>query len=438
MDEMAVVDDALPEFRCGDPVVGPTLALRRNPLTTLIEPYRRFGRIFRTRLLGRSVVVLAGTDANEFAWRDADQWAWDSSGAVFRDQFGPNALTQMDGAPHAAKRRQLAPAFRERAVQKQAECMARVWVDAMAAHDGEVVDLRGLCERLAAKMTGQALLRADMPDGAEDDIARLDDELASGSALGSVRRALTVRPAQRARRRALRAQLTDLVRARRDDWSGDDLVSEILRGLPHGAPIPPVEELLVDVVLLLHAGCVPVAHQVLWTLLLLQSRPEWCAELRAELATWSPGSPVTCTAHPKLRATVLESSRLRPAIPFSLRVAARDLMFSSRRIPAGAAVLHAATLTHFLDEVYDDPMAFHPERFLDGSGPPRFAHGTFGGGPHACLGQPLALAQLALAVATVTRHAELVPFGPVSLRARFDGVATPVERSLPVKIVFRS
>jgi hypothetical protein len=45
---------------------------------------------------------------------------------------------------------------------------------------------------------------------------------------------------------------------------------------------------------------------------------------------------------------------------------------------------------------------------------------------------------LPLAVATLTKHADLVPFGPVSLRARFDGVATPVERSVPVRIAARA
>jgi cytochrome P450 len=434
---------SLPEFRAGDPIVGPTLALRRNPLTALIEPYRRFGRIFRMRLLGRSVVVIAGLDANEFAWRDAGQWAWASSGAVFRDQFGPNYLTQLDGAAHDARRKRLAPAFRPHAAQRQVPVMAEVWFDALTAHAGQVVDLRSLCSRLVVEATARALVDIDVPEGAEDDLAALEHDLFAGPAFGSFRRAWFSRPSHRARKRAFTALLTHAVRDRRRDWSGDDLLSEILRGLSHGALIPPVEDLVADMVFLLHAGSDSTATQVLWTLLLLQSRPDWAAELRAELEVWAPEYASTLGGFPRLQATVLEAERLRPAIPFSVRVAARDLEFSSRQIPEGTTVLHAATLTHFLDEIYDDPTAFRPERFLlDGGSrtadPPARAHGTFGGGPHGCPGQPLARLHVPLAVAILTKHAELVPFGPVSLRARLDGVATPVERSLPVRLAVRA
>jgi cytochrome P450 len=429
---------ALPEFRTGDPVVGSTLALRRNPLTALIEPYRRFGRIFRMRLLGRSVVVIAGLDANEFAWRDADQWSWSTSGSVFREQFGPNYLTQLEGPAHRLKRKRLAPAFRPRTLQGLVPTMADVWFEALADNADRTVDLRALCKRLVVQMAGRALLHVDLPPGADDDISRLEHDLLAGAALGPFRRVWFSRPSYRARKRVLTAFVTGIVRDRRRDWSGDDMVSEILRGLPHGAHIPPVDDLVGDVLLLLQAGSESTAHQILWTLLLLQSRPDWIAELRAELEHWTPENAGSLDAYPKLRATVLESERLRPAIPFAVRVAARDLAFSSRRIPAGATVLHATTITHFLDEIYDDPMSFRPERFAGGGGCPHRAHGTFGGGSHVCLGQPLARVQVPLAVAVLTKHADLVAQAPVSLRGRLDGVVTPAERELPSLVRLRA
>jgi cytochrome P450 len=434
---------ALPEFRSGDPIVGSTLALRRNPLTALLEPYRRFGRIFRMRLLGRSVVVIAGLDANGFAWHDADDWDWAARSRL--DVFGPNELTQLAGTAHAAKRKRLAPAFRPRALQDQVPTMADAWFRALAENADEVVDLRVLCKRLVVQSTGRAVLRVDLPEAADDDIARVEHDLIAGAAMGPLRKVWSSRPSYRARRRDLTALLTEAVRERRRDWCEEDLISEILRGLPNGAVIPPVEELVGDAVLLLQAGSDATAHQILWTLLLLQSRPDWTAELRAELDTWSPEAARAFTTFPKLRATVLEAERLRPAIPFAVRVAATDLEFSSRHIPQGATVLHASTLTHFLDEIYDDPLAFRPERFLgteaDGEHAARYpdaAHATFGGGAHACIGQPFAHVQVPLGVAVMTKHAELVAREPVSLRARLDGVLAPVERALPTKLTLRA
>jgi pentalenene oxygenase len=332
----------------------------------------------------------------------------------------------------------LEPAFRPRPVKAQVPTMADLWFDALASGAGTVVDLRDLCYRLVVQMSGRAVLGVDVPEGAEDDVARLARDDSSKASIGSLRRAL-VGPARRARRQELTRLVADVVGRRRRDWSGDDLVSEILRGLPHGAAIPPVDALAADAMLLLRAGADATAHQILWTLLLLGSRPDWVAELRDELDGWTVSAATDIGAFPKLHATLVESERLRPVIPASVRVAAKDLAFSSRIIPAGTTVLHAATLPHFLDEVHDDPMAFRPERFLShdvelGSLRPL---ATYGGGAHRCLGQPLARVQSALAVAIVTKHADLTPVAAVSLRARLDGVVTPVERDLPTRLTLR-
>jgi pentalenene oxygenase len=389
------------------------------------------------RFFGRPAVVIAGLDANELAWRDADAWSWSASGAVFREQFGPSYLTQLEGAAHTLKRKRLAPAFRTRPLQRQVPAMSDVWFEALAANADRVVDLRAFCKQLVVRMAGRALLRIDLPGGADEDISRLEHDLLAGAALGPLRRVWFGRPSYRARKRDFTSLVAEVVRQRRADWTGEDLLSTILRELPNGAAIPSVEELVGDMVLLLQAGSESTAHQILWTLLLLQSRTEWLEELRDELAEWTPEDAGTFATFPKLRATVLESERLRPAIPFAVRIAARDLSFGGRRIPNGTTVVHAATLTHFLDEVYDEPMSFKPERFLDGVECPRRAHGTYGGGTHVCLGQPLARVQVPLAVAVMTKHADLTACSPVSLRARLDGVVTPVARSIPTRLRVR-
>ena len=62
----------LPEYRTGDPIVGATLAVRRDPLTAMVPPYRRFGRVFRMRFFGREHIVIAGTEYGSGSSRD---WA---------------------------------------------------------------------------------------------------------------------------------------------------------------------------------------------------------------------------------------------------------------------------------------------------------------------------------------------------------------------------
>ena len=424
---------ALPEYRVGDPLIGATLAVRRDPLTAMLPPYRRFGRVFRMRFFGREHVVIAGTEANEFAWSDADQWDWARSGAVFREQFGAGYLTQLTGAVHTEKRKRLSPAFRTRTMARLAPTMADVWTEELTKLEGEIVDLRLLCKRLVVRMAGRALLHVDLPPGTEEEIASLEHDLLAGAAMGPLRRAWFSRPSYRARKRRLEALLATIVRERKADWSGDDMLSEILRAWPNGAAMPTVDELVSDMVLLLQAGSESTAHQILWGLLLLAQDPAWQEELRGSLGSWTPETAAS-PEHRVLRATVLEVERFRPAIPHAVRVAARDLEFAGATIPAGTGVYHPTTLPHFLDEVYRDPMRFDPARFLTMEDCPRATHATFGGGSHVCLGQPLARVEEPLALAIVTAGFALEPMKPFGLEARLTGVVSPVERELPVRV----
>jgi cytochrome P450 len=353
---------------------------------------------------------------------------------VFREQFGATYLTQLEGLAHSAKRKRLSPAFRTRALQQQIPAMSRVWHDALTAADGSVVDLRALCKRLVVQMAGRALLQIGLPDGADDDISALEHDLLAGAALGPLRKLWFRRPSYRARKREFESLVASVVRERRADWSGVDLLSTILREWPDRVELPGVDELVSDMVLLLQAGSESTAHEILWALLLIASRPDWLNELRAELEAWTPDDAGTFATFPKLRATVLETERLRPSIPHAFRIAARDVEFAGVRIPAGSALLHATTLPHFLDEIYDDPLSFRPERFLDGHDCPHRAHGTFGGGSHVCLGQPLARVQVPLAIAMVCKRVDLSFRSVISLRARLSGVVTPVERAIPVRV----
>jgi len=64
------------------------------------------------------------------------------------------------------------------------------------------------------------------------------------------------------------------------------------------------------------------------------------------------------------------------------------------------------------------PDRFDLSRFLpDWSPPPRFAYMPFGAGPRICVGNPFALTELVLVVATMVRsfHVSLAPHRPMAL-----------------------
>ena len=63
---------------------------------------------------------------------------------------------------------------------------------------------------------------------------------------------------------------------------------------------------------------------------------------------------------------------------------------------------------HFRPEVYDDPRAFRPERFMS-ERPGTYTWLPFGGGVHRCIGAGFALTEARLILQTILRRVTFVP-----------------------------
>lgn len=110
-----------------------------------------------------------------------------------------------------------------------------------------------------------------------------------------------------------------------------------------------------------------------------------------------------------------ETMRLYPAGHTLARRAREAGVLAGHDIPARRVVAISVWAIHHNPAVWPDPHRFDPDRFDrreaagDGerSGPGRYAHLPFGGGPRACIGQYLAMAEMTVAVATIVRGFEL-------------------------------
>ena len=102
----------------------------------------------------------------------------------------------------------------------------------------------------------------------------------------------------------------------------------------------------------------------------------------------------------------MEMERVFPAAPLHPRLAAEDLEFEGYEIPKGTRILHLHTLTHFLDEIYEEPLRFNARRWTENDYPKK-AHGTFGGSTHICLGMNLARIHMPIVMANLVRYFDL-------------------------------
>jgi hypothetical protein len=115
-----------------------------------------------------------------------------------------------------------------------------------------------------------------------------------------------------------------------------------------------------------------------------------------------------------LDAVIAEVMRIRPSVPMTGRRAMRDVEVNGIRVPAGAFVLLATMRVHERPDVYDEPLAFKPERFV-GKRPGTYTWLTFGGGPHRCMGGAFALFEARVLLRTLLREHTIAPeAGPVA------------------------
>ncbi|MCZ6465055.1 MAG: cytochrome P450, partial [Proteobacteria bacterium] len=157
----------------------------------------------------------------------------------------------------------------------------------------------------------------------------------------------------------------------------------------------------------------------------LAKHPEWQERVREE--SRALGQPAISFEDVErlegLTWVMRETLRRYPPLPVIPRIATEDFSFGGFRIPAKSMVIVSPIHTHRMDEWWDEPGRFDPERFS----PARAEHERhthswipFGGGPHHCIGLRFAEVQvMAVVHQMVQRYRWSVP----------DGYEMPVQQA---------
>ena len=156
-------------------------------------------------------------------------------------------------------------------------------------------------------------------------------------------------------------------------------------------------ELRDQLMTLLLAGHETTATALAWTFDLLLRHQTVLARLRDSLEVGEDDY---------LRATITESLRLRPVVPLAGRRLSKELTADGLTLPPGTDVTPAIWLTHTRADLYPEPFAFKPERFLE-DGPDTYAWIPFGGGVRRCLGASFAEFEMRVVLREVLTRCDL-------------------------------
>ena len=111
-------------------------------------------------------------------------------------------------------------------------------------------------------------------------------------------------------------------------------------------------------------------------------------------------------------AVVKETLRLRPVVQIVVRRLLRDFDLAGWTVPAGETVAVSIYLMHRRPELYPQPDAFAPERFLVDTPPGGYAWIPFGGGIRRCIGASFAQVEMEVVLQTLVREGRFETVGP--------------------------
>jgi cytochrome P450 len=130
-----------------------------------------------------------------------------------------------------------------------------------------------------------------------------------------------------------------------------------------------------------------------------------------------------------LTATIQEGLRHRPVLANAApRLVRRPIAIGRWEYPPGVCVVANAYLVHHDPEVYPDPYAFRPERFLEAS-PGTYTWIPFGGGRRRCLGASFALLEMRIVLRAVLERREPAAAVAASEPPRRRGITLSPARS---------
>jgi cytochrome P450 family 135 len=124
---------------------------------------------------------------------------------------------------------------------------------------------------------------------------------------------------------------------------------------------------------------------------------------------------------------VKEVLRIRPVLTITPRKVMRPFELGGWTLPPGVHVTPCIYLAHRRPELWPEPTAFRPERFLDGA-PAPYSWLPFGGGVRRCAGAAFATMELHEVLRAVSRRFELRPDRPDGERMRRRGVTLAPSR----------
>ena len=284
--------------------------------------------------------------------------------------IGRNSVILLDEAPHLEQRKLMLPAFHGEKMQRLTGTMTELTERELDSWPRDVpVALHPRLQQLTLEIILRAVFgleEGQRLDGLRDSLTGvLTFSESPLSVLPALRRFTGWMPSIKrfdSLTRRANELMFELVAERRaaeqaGEPLGDDILAMLLQARHEDGSPMSADELRDELMTALVAGHETTASQLAWAFERLAREPAVVARLAEEIDAGEGDE--------YLNATINEILRHRPVLPNAEpRLTKRPITIGGFEYPAGVSLLASAFLVHHDPEIYPEPEAFRPERFV--------------------------------------------------------------------------
>lgn len=436
----------------------PRIVLNRNARdgnlpALMADLANTYGPVFQLRPpFQQPMIVLAGPDTNRWAQRHGRTYMTSTKYlSGLEEVYGAHGIIPaFDGAQHYRMRKAMQPSYSRSRLEGQLDEMYRLLRGYLSTWTvGQVLPVKKMSRLLTNSQISPIIVSVESQDLIEDLIDYKERALNTRVARVMPNFMLGT-PAMRRKAKRIPELLDRIQRSHTPVQRAGcprDIVDDLLSLHVNDPQLLPESSLpfILSAPLL---ASMYLGDQFGFSVYSMAEHPELQERIAAEAdALFEGGDPTREDFAPEkidvTRRFAMESLRLYPSVPGSIRDVMNSCIIEDFEIPRGSRVFIAQTASHYMEDKFPDPFTFDIDRYL----PPRDEHlgpgyAPFGLGTHTCLGFRWVELQLAVNLLMIAHYFKLdvtpagtkmriSPFPSLSPGGRLKLVVSEQRRELP-------
>ncbi|KAI3789317.1 hypothetical protein L2E82_02110 [Cichorium intybus] len=430
----------LPPGSMGWPCIGETLQMySQDPNIFFASKQKRYGDIFKTRILGYPCVMLASPEAARYVLVTQPHLFKPTYPKSKENLIGPSALFFHQGNYHARMRKLVQTSFSPEASRRLITDIEKIAVSRLESwSNGQVINTFVEMKKFAFEV-GILSIFGQLENKYTEELKENYCVLEKGYNCFPTKLPGTAYHKALMARRRLNRILAEIIQERKEKkLLESNLLGQLLKFKDEKGNMLSEEQIADNIIGVLFAAQDTTASVLTWILKYLNDDPKLLDLVKAEQKAICESengekSGLTWSKTRQMRLThriILETLRKASIISFTFREATVDVEYEGYLIPKGWKVMPLFRNIHHNPEFFNEPGNFDPFRFENPPKPNTYM--PFGNGIHACPGNELAkLEMLVLLHHMLTKYrwevvgsANLVQYSPFpipehGLRARF-------------------